>query len=100
MRILIVLLALVVVTAAAAGLSAALPTPNRTITALDLVAEHGAGRWHVVRPGENLRTIADDLYGRARAWRTIQLANDVGLYPAVGSRLWIPADQGLLSVDP
>lgn len=48
------------------------------------------GCWHVVRRGESLRSIARHYYGSARLWRTVQVANDVGLRPHPGVRLWVP----------
>lgn len=48
------------------------------------------GTWHMVAQGENLRSIARTYYGSARYWRTVQLANDVGLSPSPGRRLWVP----------
>ena len=49
------------------------------------------GRWYVVQEGENLRLIAQHVYGSAYHYRLIQLSNDVGLYPDHGERLWLPA---------
>jgi len=53
-------------------------------------AETVAGCWHVVQPGENLRSIARRYYGSGRLWRTVQLANDVGLRPRPGVEVWVP----------
>lgn len=49
------------------------------------------GIWHRVGPDEDLRAIARRYYGTGRLWRTLQLANDVGMQPAAGSEVWIPA---------
>ena len=49
------------------------------------------GIWHRVAPDEDLRTIARRYYGSGREWRTLQLANDVGMQPPAGCELWIPA---------
>ena len=53
-------------------------------------APRPGGCWHVVREGESLRGIARRYYGSARYWRTVQVANDVGLNPEAGRRLWVP----------
>ena len=65
-------------------------TPRQAVATGAEVAEGGV--WHEVRPGENLRSIARTYYGSARYWRTVQLANDVGLSPAVGRRIWVPGN--------
>ncbi len=49
------------------------------------------GAWHVVRPGESLQGIASAYYGNHDAWRLIAKANDVGMFPATGTELRIPA---------
>lgn len=63
---------------------------------------HAEGQWHLVEAGEDLRTISRRYYGSGRQWRVLQVANDVGLEPRPGLRLWIPgamaamADEGVL----
>lgn len=59
-----------------------------------------AGAWHIVQPGENLRVLARHYFGSSRCWRTLQVVNDVGMYPKVGTRLYIGSgDLSLLGTD-
>ena len=66
------------------------PNLAEEISTRSLDADLGGG-WHEVSSDETLRSIARTYYGSGRAWRTIQIANDVGQCPKPGSRLWIPA---------
>ncbi|MDA3961984.1 MAG: LysM domain-containing protein [Planctomycetota bacterium] len=63
------------------------PAPMADVASAEAAS---GGCWHVVQDGENLRAIARRYYGSARYWRTVQVANDVGLRPDPGRRLWVP----------
>ena len=49
------------------------------------------GFWHQVAEDENLRQIAQTYYGSSHHWRLIQLSNDVGMWPRIGEKIWVPA---------
>ena len=48
-----------------------------------------AGQWHEVQDGENLRMISRQYFGTNRNWRTLQMVNDVSMYPRPGTKVWI-----------
>lgn len=91
MRLTTILLALVIPAVAVPLLAHAMGGGGeRDLAPSATQAMSEGGLWHEVRPGEDLRSIARIYYGSARHWRTVQLANDVGMTPSPGRSLWVP----------
>jgi hypothetical protein len=102
-RLLVIAVVLLSVPLLLAAVSApmAAPAPHASEPALPAATVTGPGGiWHRVGADEDLRSIARRYYGSGREWRTVQLANDVGMQPEPGCEIWIPAVLPDLCTDP